>query len=74
MTIYSVSYCMSARDNGHCVSYQDRASAEACYRELIRDGAFEVRLWSSDEPLIASFYRGLQPSLPDSFGWGLGHI
>lgn len=43
---YHVSYALSARDNGHCVSFTDQAQADTCAHELRAQGA-HVQQWQS---------------------------
>jgi hypothetical protein len=47
MKIYSVSYALTIRDNGHCVSFMCLEQAKAFARELRDEGAYSVRLWST---------------------------
>lgn len=57
---YSVSYTMTRNDNGHCNTFTDWEAAKAAFKELIRDGAIRVVLWSGDKE-FAGFDRSLMP-------------
>lgn len=42
MRLYSISYCTTKNDNGHCATFRTREAAEACRASLIADGCWRV--------------------------------